>query len=195
MLSKGGHRIDILNNGIEALMIASKKQYDVILMDVQMPNMSGIDATKKIRRLLGPVAETPIVALTANAMVGDRETYLEAGMDDYLSKPIDPNYLSAVLTRQSGRNSVAGALAESGGGVAAETTVACVMTIDVITCSVERDAGEIAEIMSESNIRYVPIVKKGVPVDIFSIRDIVRFHISALQSENCTLRELVAALD
>lgn len=110
MLSKGGHRIDIANDGIEALMMASRKQYDVILMDVQMPNMSGIDATKKIRRLQGPVAETPIVAMTANAMVGDRETYLEAGMDDYVSKPIDPGHLSAVLTRQSGQNSVAGAL-------------------------------------------------------------------------------------
>lgn len=111
MLSKGGHRIDIANDGIEALMMASKKQYDVILMDVQMPNMSGIDATKKIRRLQGPVSETPIVAMTANAMVGDRETYLEAGMDDYVSKPIDPNHLSAALTRQSGQASVAGALA------------------------------------------------------------------------------------
>jgi two-component system sensor histidine kinase/response regulator len=60
MLSKGGHRIDIANDGIEALMMASKKQYDVILMDVQMPNMSGIDATKKIRRLQGPVAEPPL---------------------------------------------------------------------------------------------------------------------------------------
>jgi len=123
MLSKGGHRIDIANDGIEALMMASKKQYDVILMDVQMPNMSGIDATKKIRRLQGPVAETSIVAMTANAMVGDRETYLEAGMDDYVSKPIDPNHLSAVLTRQSGRNSVAGALADSGGGVAETTDI------------------------------------------------------------------------
>ena len=111
MLSKGGHRIEIANDGIEALMMASRKQYDVILMDVQMPNMSGIDATKKIRRLQGPVSETPIVAMTANAMVGDRETYLEAGMDDYVSKPIDPNLLSAVLTRQSGQASVAGALA------------------------------------------------------------------------------------
>ena len=113
MLSKGGHRVDIANYGIEALMMASKKQYDVILMDFQMPNMSGIDATKKIRRLQGPVAETPIVAMTANAMVGERAFYVEAGMDDYVSKPVDPNLLSAALTRQSGQNSVAGPLGEA----------------------------------------------------------------------------------
>ena len=108
MLSKGGHQIDIANDGIEALMMASRTQYDIILMDVQMPNMSGVDATRKIRRLPGPAARTPIVALTANAMVGNREAYLEAGMDDYVSKPIDPGLLSAVLTRQSGQSAVAG---------------------------------------------------------------------------------------
>ena len=78
---------------------------------------------------------------------------------------------------------------------APDTTVGNVMTIDVITCTAEHEVGEIADIMSESNFRHVPIVKKGVPVDIISIRDIVRHHISALQAENTTLRELVAALD
>ncbi|CAN0455388.1 unnamed protein product, partial [Laminaria digitata] len=107
MLSKGGHEIDIANDGVEALMMASRKQYDVVLMDVQMPNMSGIDATQKIRRLPGPNADIPIIAMTANAMVGDREAYLAAGMDDYVSKPIDPNMLAAALTRQSGRETSA----------------------------------------------------------------------------------------
>jgi CBS domain-containing protein len=97
--------------------------------------------------------------------------------------------LAGILTERD----IARHFARNGG--ASETTVASVMTIDVITCSAEHDVGEIAEIMSESNIRHVPIVKKGAPVDIVSIRDIVRFHISALQSENRTLRELVAALD
>jgi CheY-like chemotaxis protein len=103
MLSKEGHEIDIANDGVEALMLASQKQYDVVLMDVQMPTMSGVDATQKIRRLPGPKGEVPIIAMTANAKVGARETYLSAGMDDYISKPIDPNMLSAALTRQSGR--------------------------------------------------------------------------------------------
>jgi len=103
MLSKNGHEIDIANDGVEALMLASQKQYDVVLMDVQMPTMSGVDATRKIRRLPGPKGDVPIIAMTANAMVGDRETYLSAGMDDYVSKPIDPNMLAAALTRQSRR--------------------------------------------------------------------------------------------
>ena len=112
MLSKGGHEIDIANDGVEALMLASKNQYDVVLMDVQMPNMSGIDATQKIRRLPGPNAEVPIIAMTANAMVGDRESYLAAGMDDYVSKPIDPGMLSAAITRQSGSEVAATAIAK-----------------------------------------------------------------------------------
>ena len=107
MLSKGGHEIDIANDGVEALMMASRKQYDVVLMDIQMPNMSGIDATQKIRRLPGPNSDVPIIAMTANAMVGDRESYLDAGMNDYVSKPIDPNMLSAALTRQSGHETTA----------------------------------------------------------------------------------------
>ena len=111
MLAKGGHEIDIANDGVEALMMASKKQYDVVLMDVQMPNMSGIDATRKIRRLPGPNAEVPIIAMTANAMVGDRESYLAAGMNDYVSKPIDPGMLSAAITRQSGTEVAATSIA------------------------------------------------------------------------------------
>ena len=107
MLLKGGHEIDIANDGVEALMMASKKQYDVVLMDIQMPTMSGIDATQKIRRLPGPISEVPIIAMTANAMVGDREAYLSAGMNDYVSKPIDPGMLSAALTRQIGRETTA----------------------------------------------------------------------------------------
>lgn len=101
ILQKGGHIIDTANNGIEALMMANKMTYDVILMDVQMPEMGGVEATQKIRRLPGAAGQTPIIAMTANAMKGDRESYLEAGMNDYVSKPIDPGVLSAALSRQT----------------------------------------------------------------------------------------------
>ena len=74
-------------------------------------------------------------------------------------------------------------------------TVSAVMTVDVIACTPDHDLTEIAEIMSESNIRHLPVITKCIPSDIISIRDIVRFHISALQSENWTLRDLIAALD
>ena len=102
ILGKGGHTIDIANDGIEALILANKNEYDVILMDVQMPEMGGIEATQKIRMLPGPAAKIPIIAMTANAMKGDRESYLKSGMDDYVSKPIDPIRLSEALGRQAG---------------------------------------------------------------------------------------------
>lgn len=103
MLTRGGHQVDIASDGRQAVAMAAQAPYDVILMDIQMPNMSGIDATRSIRELPGAVADIPIIAMTANAMSGDRETYLAAGMDDYVSKPIDPGVLAAALGRQAGR--------------------------------------------------------------------------------------------
>ena len=101
LLLKDGHKVDIANNGIEAVIMANKVEYDVILMDIQMPEMGGIEATRRIRQLPGNAAKTPIVAITANAMKGDREQYLAAGMNDYVSKPIDPGLLARALCRQT----------------------------------------------------------------------------------------------
>lgn len=101
MLQKKGHRVDAVSNGIEAVKAVQTIPYDLILMDVQMPEMGGLEATAKIRRLPGEVCHIPIIALTANAMKGDRESYLAAGMDDYVSKPIDEAVLMAALARWS----------------------------------------------------------------------------------------------
>ena len=87
MLSKLGHHVDIADDGVEAVSKVTAFDYDVIFMDIQMPRMNGIDATAAIRALRGPKSEVPIIAMTANAMDGDRETLLAAGMDDYISKP------------------------------------------------------------------------------------------------------------
>ena len=97
MLNKLGYKPDIVSNGKEALEIVSEKQYDVILMDGLMPEMDGFEATKMIRLCLEK--QPIIIALTASTMYGDKEKCLQAGMDDYLSKPIDLNHLAAIIEK------------------------------------------------------------------------------------------------
>ena len=92
-LEKQGHSVFTAQTGREALRILEGEVFDIVFMDVQMPEMDGIDATKAIREREKETGEhIPIVAMTAHAMSGDREICLTAGMDDYISKPIDfPN--------------------------------------------------------------------------------------------------------
>ena len=100
LLEKQGHSVEIVPNGADALAALALRDFDLILMDVQMPVMNGYDATEKIRaaeRQSG--RHIPIVALTAHAMKGDRETCFQAGMDDYIAKPIHPRELTAVLEK------------------------------------------------------------------------------------------------
>jgi two-component system sensor histidine kinase/response regulator len=98
LLKKAGYHTDVVNNGLEALKALEKKDYDLILMDVQMPEMDGYEATAVIRK--GDIKPAiPIIGLTANAMKGDREKCIEAGMDDYLSKPMRPKVLYALIEK------------------------------------------------------------------------------------------------
>ncbi|MGF1460910.1 MAG: response regulator [Leptolyngbyaceae cyanobacterium] len=90
-----GYRIEVAANGIEALEALARQSFDLVLMDVQMPEMDGLTASQKIREKYHPCPK--IVAVTANAMAGDREQYLASGMDDYISKPIRVEELVAVL--------------------------------------------------------------------------------------------------
>ena len=84
---------DMVQNGEEALQAILSENYDVVLMDIQMPVMDGLEATRRIRQLQSENAGIPIIAMTANALAGDKEKYLAAGMTDYVSKPLDPNLL------------------------------------------------------------------------------------------------------
>ncbi len=105
MLEKMGHHIEIANNGLEAVEAIQKKKFNLILMDIQMPDMDGIVATSTIRKMehqAGRSQDTrsiPIIALTANAMKGDRERFIGAGMDDYVPKPIKKQLLFDVIAK------------------------------------------------------------------------------------------------
>ncbi|MEI6385655.1 MAG: response regulator, partial [Spirochaetota bacterium] len=99
LLERMGHRVDAVANGREALEALAGIPYDLVLMDCQMPVMDGFEASRAIRKLAGPIRTIPIIAMTANAQPEDREHCLEAGMDDYLSKPVEPHRLAAAIER------------------------------------------------------------------------------------------------
>ena len=112
LLRKAEHHVDVVENGELAFEAVRSKDYDVVLMDIQMPLLDGVQATKRIRTLPPPKNAVPIIALTAHAMAGAKEEYLAAEMDDYLSKPIDNAELFSRL------NDVAGGLVGRGRGPA-----------------------------------------------------------------------------
>lgn len=106
ILEKQGHQVEVVENGLEAFEAICKNKYDVVLMDVQMPVMGGFEATEKIRqweKKSNPIESlsirTPIIALTAHAMLGDREKSLSKGMDDYVSKPLKPKLLMQTIVK------------------------------------------------------------------------------------------------
>ncbi len=102
MLRKLGYQVEVVANGAEALEALARRRYALVLMDVQMPVMDGYEAVRRLRAAENGVLDpqVPVVALTAHAMAGDRERCLDAGMDDYLTKPIDVAKLAAVLVRR-----------------------------------------------------------------------------------------------
>jgi CheY-like chemotaxis protein len=99
LLEQMGYRADVASNGIEAVQSVERQPYDVILMDVQMPEMDGLEASGRICARWPRGQRPTIIAMTANAMQGDREMCLEAGMDDYVSKPIRTDELINALMK------------------------------------------------------------------------------------------------
>jgi two-component system sensor histidine kinase/response regulator len=102
MLRKAGFPVDVADDGLRALQAFDRGRYDIILMDIQMPEMDGYETTRAIRRREGSDRHSVIIAMTAHAMKGDRERCLEAGMDDYLAKPINPDDVLRVIGKWLG---------------------------------------------------------------------------------------------
>src|SRR5205814_10242033 len=99
LLGQMGYRADVAGNGVEAIDAVERQTYDVVLMDVQMPELDGVEASREIHRRWPGDGRPRIVAMTANAMQGDRERCAAAGMDDYVAKPIRVDELVAALGR------------------------------------------------------------------------------------------------
>ena len=99
MLKQLGHSCEVASDGVEAVAMAASSTYDLVLMDIHMPNLDGIAAARRIRALDSNAAQIPIIALTANAMVEDREAYLAAGMDDHVPKPVEAKVLARAISR------------------------------------------------------------------------------------------------
>lgn len=98
-LKKYNHTVEIANNGLEALEIYKKRKFDVILMDIMMPVMDGLEATLRIREYenVNSISQTPIIAVTANTMDNDREKCLSYGMNDFMAKPFDVEKLKTIF--------------------------------------------------------------------------------------------------
>jgi CheY-like chemotaxis protein/HPt (histidine-containing phosphotransfer) domain-containing protein len=114
-LQKLGYLAEVVENGREALAALAKSRYDVVLMDCQMPELDGYETTRDLRAIeKGGTRRTWIIAMTANSLEGDRQKCLDAGMDDYVSKPVKPEHLQAALSRFTGVRAVAQEVLETG---------------------------------------------------------------------------------
>ena len=107
LLEEARHTVSYAEDGLLALTAIEQDTYDLVLMDVQMPNLDGLEATRRIRGMGGRHAAVPIIAMTANAMEGDRQRCIDAGMNDYISKPIDVKLFIATVTKWLGDNRTA----------------------------------------------------------------------------------------
>jgi GAF domain-containing protein/DNA-binding response OmpR family regulator len=123
LLEKMGYRADVAANGLEAVAAVERQTYDLVLMDVQMPEMDGVEATARIVERFAEGERPWIVAMTAEAMQGDREGFLAAGMNDYVAKPIRPQELVGAILRAPKRAAPGGSTVSAGGAAAVDEAV------------------------------------------------------------------------
>jgi CheY-like chemotaxis protein len=112
LLVRQGYEVQLAGNGLEAIEAVRSKKFDLIFMDVQMPEMDGLEAAQKIREMEGETRQIPIIAMTAHALQGDRQRCMDAGMDDYVSKPLDPRKVFQAIERWTSPD-IRGVIAET----------------------------------------------------------------------------------
>jgi signal transduction histidine kinase/DNA-binding response OmpR family regulator len=160
LLHNAGHAIDVVEDGNKAVDAVRRSDYDVILMDVQMPELDGVGATREIRALPPPKCAIPIIALTANAMTGAKAEYLQAGMDDYVPKPIQPELLFAKLAR----------IAETLGANRSHNALASVNGKD----DVDTDSGNAAALPA-LDLEHLATLEAALPVS--AVRDFLVLYL------------------
>ncbi len=175
ILQKAGYSVDTVENGRQAVEQWQKRAYNAVLMDVQMPEMDGFEATQQIRALEGDQRHTPIIAMTAHALKGDQERCLQAGMDDYVSKPLDRPGLMRTLERWTQPKAENAALSEETGPAEVEDYSSATESFDFIENAFESEGGffgeeapeqtnEPAEIPSED----LDLTAEDLPIDLTS---------------------------
>ena len=147
LLRPQGHTVEVVNNGREAVAAVTAREFDVVLMDMHMPEMGGIDATRAIRALDGAKGRVPIVALTATVDTASVQQGLEAGMSDYVAKPIEPHALTAALRRVADGGAAAGPMPAADGGVSAMLAASDAVLDEAVIATMESQLG--AEIVAE----------------------------------------------
>jgi two-component system sensor histidine kinase/response regulator len=147
LLERRGHAVTAVGDGQEAVDAIAMQRFDLVLMDVQMPRMDGLRATRIVReRERANGRHTPIIAMTARAMKGDREECLQAGMDDYLRKPIDPQTLFAMIERLKPRTDIV-----SSGASAARRPASNAVSCEAESIDVREVTGESSEVLDRAS--------------------------------------------
>jgi len=204
-LERAGHQVSVVADGRQAVDAAASGTFDLVLMDCLMPGMDGFEATRAIRALPGEASHVPIIAMTANVMRGDREACLEAGMNDYLGKPVDPAELFAAIERQTGASEPAGTPAppaeSPGGGEAAPTVEAAVPPLDVEQSLARASDPEFWHVLlasfAEETPRHMDAIAEALAADDFALvqREAHTIKGSAAEIAAQPLREAALALE
>ena len=189
MLELLGCQVTIAANGREAIRALAQSTYDLVLMDCQMPEMDGFAATAAIRRSEGPMRQIPIIALTANAMEGDQQRCLAAGMDDYLSKPFTQEKLRKLLQHWTQRLQIASTAAQDSVSVSPPTAPPIVTTVPLL------DQGALTELQQLQRPGQPNVVHKCITTYLTDAQHLsAALQRSITEGDNATLREVAHSL-